>query len=213
MRLLFRSFSYFVVICLVWAASGCSSGSNQEEKAASLAISDEKSEDKADSRDISDRNFGNGEASLAISDNNSESKSASDAIAPSDTESIAMDALLRMVHESYVRDNLDRAIELATCGNLRAKAEGDRKMEALFDFYYGVCQTWLGQEREGVARMHNAVAVISRQCAYRGRGAGFGDSGLSGARGCHSRGAAGRRARQYHRRMARQQCYHARNPV
>ncbi len=161
MRLLFRSFSYFVVICLVWAASGCSSGSNQEDKSASLAISDEKSESKADSRDISDRNFGNGEDSRGISDNNSESKSYSDAISPSDTESIALDSLLRMVHESYVRDNLDRVIELATCGNLRAKAEGNRKMEALFDFYYGVCQTWLGQEREGVTRMHNAVAVIS----------------------------------------------------
>lgn len=175
MRRLFRSFSCFVVICLVWAASGCSSGSNQEDKYASLAISDEKSEDGAASRAISDEKSESKSASRGISDekseekstsrgisdNNSESKSASHTIAPSDTESIALDALLQMVHESYVRDNLDRAIELATCGNLRAKAEGNRTMEALFDFYYGVCQTWLGQEREGVTRMHDAVAAIS----------------------------------------------------
>lgn len=161
MRLLFRSFSCFVVICLVWAASGCSSGSNSEEKAASSHDSANNYESKSASRAISDEKSESKAASLAISDNNSESKSDSHTIAASDTASIPLDALLRMVHESYVRDNLDRAIELATCGNLRAKAEGNRKMEALFDFYYGVCQTWIGQEREGVTRMHDDVAGIS----------------------------------------------------
>ena len=161
MRLLFRSFSCFVVICLVWAASGCSSGSNSGEKADSSHKESYYQEDKATSRAISDEKSESKSASLAISDEKSESDIASETISPSDTESIALDSLLQMVHESYVRDNLDRAIELATCGNLRAKAEGNRTMEALFDFYYGVCQTWLGQESEGVTRMHNAVAVIS----------------------------------------------------
>ena len=60
-----------------------------------------------------------------------------------------------------MRDDLETALDIAIRSNLIAKRQGRRTKEAMFDFYYGVCQTWLGQVHEGVKRMQEAISVIA----------------------------------------------------
>jgi AraC-like DNA-binding protein len=82
-----------------------------------------------------------------------------------DADSIAvapvhLDSMLQQVRQAYVRDDLPATLDMATRGSLVAKRTGMTACGAMFDFYYGICQTWLGQEAEGLERMLDALKVI-----------------------------------------------------
>lgn len=76
-------------------------------------------------------------------------------------DAAGLDSMLKMVHEAYVKNDLEEALDKAIRCNLIAKQRGMRVREAMSDFYYGICQTWLGQVPEGLKRMQEATGVIA----------------------------------------------------
>ncbi|MBQ7180471.1 MAG: AraC family transcriptional regulator [Bacteroidaceae bacterium] len=76
------------------------------------------------------------------------------------SETLDLDSMLLSVRRAYVRNDLESALEETTRGGAIAKQRGLPVKESMFDFYYGVCQTWLEQVPEGLKRMQDAVKII-----------------------------------------------------